>query len=296
MSETVETSSIAAEPTKEITRFRDFFSTRKDLGGFIDPRLIRIDKGHNPRDYRLPENRMHLDSLKISIASAGVLNPLQCRLDGGQCILVNGECRLTAVLELIAEGHEIKTVPVMQVTADNEADRLVIAIATNTGKPLSEWELGGAFKRLRAFGWEDVDIAGKFGMTAQKVAKCIELEGMPIEVKQLLSERAITPALAISTIKGAKRARKTVSEATEELKSKAAKQKADGKKGPAKAAKGASKKDVAAAQWEIVGRSLYKSALEEWNTANAEGAEKYDWISVRFSLFKKLAALVEGTK
>jgi hypothetical protein len=60
---------LVIEPAKDINRFRDFFITRKDLGGFMDPRLIRIEKGHNPRDYRLPENRAHLDSLKVSIAT-----------------------------------------------------------------------------------------------------------------------------------------------------------------------------------------------------------------------------------
>jgi ParB/RepB/Spo0J family partition protein len=231
-------SSLSIEPTKDISRFRDFFTTRKDLGGHMDPRLIRIEKGHNPRDYRLPENRAHLDSLKISIGAVGVRQPLLCRLDGGQCVLVDGESRLTAVLELIKEGAEILTVPVMQVNANNEADRIAIAVGANTGKPLSGWELGGAFARLQAFGWDDEKIAAQFGITTQKVAQCVELADMPQDVKQLLSERAITPALAITTVR-----RKGSKAASEELKDKADKHKAAGKKGPAKSEKAESEEN-----------------------------------------------------
>lgn len=33
----------------------------------LPPHMIRIDPTHNPRDYRLPENRAHLDALAISV-------------------------------------------------------------------------------------------------------------------------------------------------------------------------------------------------------------------------------------
>jgi ParB-like chromosome segregation protein Spo0J len=204
--------------------------------------------------------------------------------------LVDGESRLTAVLELIKEGLDIKTVPVIQVTANNEADRIAIAVGANTGKPLSEWELGGAFKRLVGFGWSNEDIAAQFGMNAQKVAKCIELADMPQDVKQLLSERAITPALAITTVR-----RKGTAKATEELKEKAADAKAKGKK-TAKAEKAPSKKEVAAGEWEKVGRAIYQSIEESMLGMEKAGADQFDWVEVRTTLLKKLGKLVNGTK
>jgi ParB/RepB/Spo0J family partition protein len=278
---------LAIEPAKDISRFRDFFTTRKDLGGFMDPRLIRIEKGHNPRDYRLPENRAHLDSLKVSIATAGVRQPLLCRLDGGQCILVDGESRLTAVLELINEGHEILNVPVMQVNANNEDDRIAIAVGANTGKPLSEWELGGAFKRLSGFGWGNDQIASQFGITAQKVAKCIELADMPQEVKQMLSERAITPALAITTVR-----RKGTKAASEELKEEVEKRKAAGKKGPAKVAKKGADNKAETAEHQLL-RLIFESFEGEYfQEKDQEGGFVSEFFSIKLGHAKKLEKLI----
>lgn len=278
---------LAIEPAKEITRFRDFFSTRKDLGGFMDPRLIRIEKGHNPRDYRLPENRAHLDSLKVSISQVGVERALACRLDGGQCILVDGESRLTAVLELIKEGHEILTVPVQQVTVNNEVDRIAYAVSANTGKSLSEWELGGAFKRMVGFGWGDEQIATRFGMTPQKVAKCIELSDMPQDVKQLLSERAITPALAISTVR-----RRGTKAAAEELKDEVEKRKAAGKKGPAKAPKKATGAKAESAAEELL-RLIFKGLEKDYfQEKNQEGGFASEFFYVSLNHAKKMEKLV----
>lgn len=271
--------------TTQPTRLRDLAIGRTDLMK-MDPATIRIEKGHNPRDYRLPENRAHLDSLKISIAKHGVRQPLLVRFDGGQALLVDGESRLTSVLELIAEGTPIKSIPVMQVEAKNEADRAIIALGANTGKPLSEWEMGGKFRQLIGWGWSNEDIASSLGMTSQKVARCIELADMPEETKQLLSERAITPALAITTIR-----KKGTKAGTEELKAKAAESKAKGVKGPVKAAKAPSKKEVAAAEWEAIGRRIYKSV--EAVMVGMETGEKFEWVEVPTPLMKKLGKLCQ---
>jgi ParB/RepB/Spo0J family partition protein len=189
-------------PAKEITRLRDLkVSARDQL--MIDPRIIQIEAGHNPRDYKLPENHAHLDELKGSIKEIGVLQPLMVRYEPStqQAILVDGECRLRAVLELIKEGVEIEAVPTIQVSGGNEAERLVTALTANTGKPLSKWESGTAFKRLLGYGWTDEKIATRLGFNARFVREAIELSDATQEVKQMLSERAVTPSLALEAIK-----------------------------------------------------------------------------------------------
>jgi hypothetical protein len=278
---------LAIEPSKDIKRFHDFFTTRKELGGFMDPRLIRIEKGHNPRDYRLPENRAHLDSLKVSIAKHGVRQALLCRMDGGQCVLVDGESRLTATLELINEGHVIKTIPVQQVTANNEADRIMIAVGANTGKPLSAWELGGAFKRLTGFGWSPEDIASSFGITVQKVNTCLELTDMPEDVKHMLSERAVTPALAITTIRA-----KGTKAGTEELKAKSAKAKAAGKKGPVK--KDIQKKGAKAeSEAEKLCHNIFSNIEADYfKEKNQEGGFESEFFTLTLGHAKRLEKLL----
>lgn len=194
----------AAESTETstVTRLRDLKISARDMLT-IDPQIIVIEDGHNPRNYKLHENRAHLDELKLSIAAQGVLVPLLVRFDleTKTAVLVDGECRLRATLELIKEGVEIKGVPVVQVPGNNSADRLVTAITANTGKPFSKWELGEAFRRLVNFGWTTGQIGTKTGYPERFVSESLELADAPVEVKEMLSEQAISPALALSELR-----------------------------------------------------------------------------------------------
>lgn len=184
------------------TRLKDIAEKTRDQF-LMDPRKIAIEADHNPRDYRLPENRDHLTEIKASIKEQGVLVPLLIRwdVDAKQGVLVDGECRLRAVLSLIEEGVEILTVPAVQVQGNNEADRLLTSLTANTGKPLSKWEIGTAFKRLIGFGWDDEKIAKRTGYTQRFIKESLELSDAPEDVKQLLSEQAVTPSLALQHIR-----------------------------------------------------------------------------------------------
>lgn len=221
--ETIHT--VSGDSTKQVTRLRDLKTSARDQL-MIDPRIIVVEDGHNPRDYQLSENRAHLNELKASIRENGVLVPLLVRYDASQRagVLVDGECRLRAVLELIAEGVEIETVPTIQVPGGNEADRLLTAITANTGKPLSTWELGTAFQKLYRYGWSEERIATKTGYNARFVTQAMELADAPEAIKKLLSARAVTPSLALAEL------RANGSAAVESLQTKAAAAQATGKK------------------------------------------------------------------
>ena len=199
---TMPISLVSGDSTKEITRLRDLKTSARDQL-MIDPRIIIIDDSFNPRNYDLPENHAHLDALKRSIRENGVLVPLLVRYDAARkaAVLNDGECRLRAVLELIAEGVEILTVPTIQVSGGNESDRLLIAITANTGKPLSKWELGNAFQRLYKFGWDEPKIATKTGYVERFIREAMELADAPDEIKQLLSSQAVTPSLALAELR-----------------------------------------------------------------------------------------------
>lgn len=213
-----------------IERLRDLKVGVRDMI-MLSPQTIRIEKNHNPRDYRLAENHAHLDELKLSIRENGVLVPLLVRFDpeSKEAVLVDGECRLRAVLELIREGVEIVAVPTVQVKGNDPANRLVIALTANTGKSLSKWESGTAFQRLVGYGWEIETIASKLGFTGRFVREAIELADADDEVKNLLSERAVTPSLALYHL------RKSGAGAARKLKDDVEKAKASGKQTAARA-------------------------------------------------------------
>lgn len=259
----------------QITRLRDLGSGRRDAI-MMDPKIIVIEKGHNPRDYRLKENRDHLDELKASIRERGVLQPLLVRYDAQeQCgILVDGECRLRAVLELIAEKHPIEAIPTLQVQGGNETERLVLAITANTGKPLSKWEIGSAFKRLASFGWDTPKIAKELGFQERFVSEAIELTDAPEEVKHLLSEGAVTPSLVQYHM------RKSGGSLTLTLREKVSEAKAKGKK-TAKREKSKPKNPLLA---------LVKSLLSEVAQEELDGDAKF--VEVDRKKLRKLAELV----
>lgn len=206
----------------------------------IPPNAIKVDPSHNPRDYRLPENRAHLDDLKRKIkAAGGVLRPLECRWDflepgdtTKSIIVCDGECRLRATLELIDEGMEIASVPVMQSDAKNEGDRLIQALMLNEGKPLSQWEMGNAFKRFVRMGWTMSKIVERTGHTQKYIAHAIEMADAPDEVKEMLSAQAVTPSHALSVLRTMES-----SSAVHTLKAQVAAKVASGETGPVKRAK-----------------------------------------------------------
>jgi ParB/RepB/Spo0J family partition protein len=218
---------------KEINRLRDLKNGARDMFT-LDPRIILISEGENPRDYTLAENRAHLDRLKASIKVHGVQQPLWVRYDiAGKCaILIDGECRLRAVLELIEEGVEIVGVPVIQKAEGDEASRLVMALTANTGKPLSKWEDGAAFRKLHNFGFEACQIAEKTGHDERYIREAMELAEAPQEVRQMLSEGSVSPGVVLQTLRS-----KGNAAGTEHLKQKvaeAAASQAPGSKKPAR--------------------------------------------------------------
>ena len=187
----------------EVTRLRDLKKNgARDLIP-LDPHVIVIDEGFNPRDYRLPENRAHLDWLKSSIKLKGVEKPIEVRWEPADKLphLVDGECRLRSCLELIDEGVDIEKIWCYQVPGNNEADRLVRALTANTGKSLSKWEVGGAFRKLIGYGWDTSKIGEHCGYSERYINEAVELTDAPEAVKHLLSVRAVTPALALDHIR-----------------------------------------------------------------------------------------------
>ena len=191
-------------------RLRDIAEGRQDMVK-IDPRLIRIEDGFNPRQYTLKENRDHLDALKSSIREMGVRVPVMVRWDVGteQAILIDGECRVRACLELIAEGVDIKTIPVLQAQGANEADRLILAITTNTGKPLSQWGVWTGVPASRELRLDERRHCEEDGSNDSLRRRCSGVERRTTrKLKVMLSEGSVTPSLARKTLreKGSKAA------------------------------------------------------------------------------------------
>ena len=173
---------------------------RKDLFMF-DPRQLREDPGWNAR-HDTPELREHLDTLKGSIRSLGVLEPLTCYVSGEDLIVTNGHCRLKATMELIAEGVEIVSVPVrVEDKGTNEADRALSMLSRNSGKPLTTLETAEVVKRLMGYGWDEAKIKAKTGFSGTYIGRLLTLLESPEPIRAAVDRGEVSASLAVEVQK-----------------------------------------------------------------------------------------------
>lgn len=180
---------------------KDFAKGRTDVYK-IDPKKLKIKEGWNSRDFNDPANIEHVKTLAASIREVGVKEPLKVNMEDNVPYVTNGECRYRAVMMLIEQGVEIKSVPVIgEDRFSNEADRLFTQFLSNSGKPFGPIENARLFKRLIDMGWAQKDIAGKSGMSAGRVSQLLELNTLPISIQQLIVEGKVSSAFTLTVWK-----------------------------------------------------------------------------------------------
>ena len=173
----------------------------------LEPGDLVEREGWNVRLENDPENIAHIGQLAESIFNVGVLEPLTAYRDGtdaegaARYIVTNGHCRLAAVRQAIARGAPIRSVPVrLEPKSASEADHTFSMVARNTGKNLSQLELGFACKRLIAFGWSDTDLAAKSGYSLQHIRNVLTLAAAPKPVTDLVETGQVSASLAVQAI------------------------------------------------------------------------------------------------
>lgn len=180
---------------------KDISSGRSDLYR-VDPALIQVKADWNSRDASDPANAEHIASLKASIKEIGVKKPLVGFMENDVVYVTDGHCRLAAVMALIAEGVEIKSVPFIQEDRhSNEADRIFSQIVHNSGKPLTGIEQANVFKRLIALGWAQKEIALKAGISGGRVSQLLELLTLPLSLQKFITEGKASTSMVLNVFK-----------------------------------------------------------------------------------------------
>lgn len=174
-------------------------STRRSDVFHISPSELQVKPGWNSRNLNDADNKAHIASLKMSIREVGVLKPISVFRETDKTYISDGHCRHAAVLELLAEGVEIATVPVTtEGRGANEADALLKQALD--GKPKTAFELGSIFKRLLAYGWTEEQIAARSGKGVQSVRMSLELQSAPVEVQKMVASGRVSPTLAVQVM------------------------------------------------------------------------------------------------
>lgn len=169
----------------------------------IDPRIIHIKDGWNSRDFNDPDNIEAVNIIARSIAEIGYKQnkPLTVSYEDGKCWLVNGETRLRAAKQAIANGVELKTVPVVPAERNaNEADRIFDQSLDNSGRPFKDLEQARCWKRLIDLGWQQGDIAKRAGISASRVSQILGLLRLPESVKAMVVAGTVSATMAQQTV------------------------------------------------------------------------------------------------
>lgn len=167
----------------------------------IDPRKIVIVEEWNPRS-ALGD----LADLKASIRDNGFYadKALLLYRRGADLELVSGHRRLSAVLELIAEGVPIVSIPAVLDQTGDEGERFARALSANqNGVPLDPMDEASAFKRLVGYGWESKRIATKIGRSLSYVYGRLKLLEAETDVLDAAVRGEITHTDIVRTVERA---------------------------------------------------------------------------------------------
>jgi ParB/RepB/Spo0J family partition protein len=186
-----------------MARLKDLADGSKDLF-LVHFEKIYIENGFNPRKNFDPDT-WEIPDLAASIAEKGLLRPLVVRVDNDRIYLVDGERRYRALEHIRIEGLTVKDgidlTRVPCIPEDRNAspvDRLLTALASNTGKPLDPMEEADAFQRLRDGGLVPEKIAASVGKSRGYVVQRLGLLNASEEVREALAKGEISPTAAQS--------------------------------------------------------------------------------------------------
>ncbi|MFW6001938.1 MAG: ParB/RepB/Spo0J family partition protein [archaeon] len=165
----------------------------------INPKGIVIKDGWNPRKVFGDDQDKEL---RDSIITNGVKMPITVRKEKDNTIrLIDGERRLRAVRDALANGYEVESVPCIFIKKTvSDTDALIHSLIANTGKPLNAVEEAEAFKRLKDEGVHVQEIANTFGKSIPHVYNRVRLADASDEIKQKILNKEITIDNAMAII------------------------------------------------------------------------------------------------
>lgn len=182
-----------------------FAAVTKSLPTFmVAPTAISVVPGFNGR----PIDPEHVQVLKAAWRSGKAQTPpfnplgeLTLRVIGGVLTLLDGEHRLTAYNELIAEGEPIERVSCKEFKGSDK-DALLLMLGSNSGKGWEMHQLGMKYaEAVNVFGMTYSEVAAVRGMSVQHVKDCIRLIEQPEELRAAVNAGEISASQVMKVVK-----------------------------------------------------------------------------------------------
>lgn len=116
--------------------------------------------------------------------------------------ITDGHCRYNAVRLANSEGAEIERVPVVVSAQGTSLEDLTVALfKSNSGKPLSPFEIGIVCKRLSLFGWNIDQISTRLDMTEFYVDGLLRLVAAPKPIREMVQNGQVSASVAIQVLR-----------------------------------------------------------------------------------------------
>lgn len=184
----------------------------------VNPALVEVEPGFNR-----PISRENVNQFKASIRAGATIPPIYVSVDAGRIVMTDGEHRLIAVRELIAEGLEIPSMAAIQFRG-SDADRIAHLLTSSQGKPLSPLESGLQYLKLMRLQWTAKMIADRIGRSVAHIDQCVLLAESNTDVQEHVRNGDVSGTEAVKIV------RKHGSGAGAVIKDKLTVAKAEGKK------------------------------------------------------------------
>lgn len=161
----------------------------------VRPDLVEVEPGFNR-----PISRENVEQFKTAIRAGATIPPIYVSVDAGRIVMTDGEHRLIAVKELIAEGMEIPSMAAIQFRG-SDADRIAHLLTSAQGKPLTPLESGLQYLKLLRLNWAVKTIADRIGRSVTHVNECILLAESNTDVQDHVRAGDVSGTTAAKIVK-----------------------------------------------------------------------------------------------
>lgn len=182
-------------------------SKRSDSTYFVAPANLQVDPAYNVR-VRTPAYLDYIRQLADDMKANGYdpaqpVSAIVASKDGEDVLILRaGNTRREAALLAISEGADFDTIPVIiRPKTDNDIDQTVDLVKSNSGRPLSTYELSIVVKRLVNKELNDSEIARLLSLTPTYVGGLSLLAGVPKKLAMQVVEEKVSAALVIDLVR-----------------------------------------------------------------------------------------------
>lgn len=182
-------------------------SRRSDASYLVDPRNLVVDPNYNVRvrtKAYLDYIRTLADDMKANgYDPAQPVSVIVVKKDGADVMMIRaGNTRREAAILAISEGADFDTIPVIfRPKTDNDVDQTIDLVKSNSGRPLTTYELAIVVKRLVNKELTEAEISHRLGLTSSYVSGLILLAAVPHKLAMYVIDEKVAAALVIDLVR-----------------------------------------------------------------------------------------------